>query len=146
MKFTFLLCQIGGLARKVYLSPRFRAYSVNKNAREKYKKKRFSRLGSEKRYFPSPNFLLRRLLYSQYIRINIPCLTFLSSNIPIYHLCKFRIFRVENECHGILMIRYVRCVRLVNPNPTVVKVSNSDYWKAQCFDRHSRSWCHSAIT
>ena len=40
----------------------------------------------------------------------------------------------------------VCCVHLVNPNPTVVKASNSDYWKAQHFDRHSRSRRRSAIT
>ena len=37
-------------------------------------------------------------------------------------------------------------VRLVNLNPTVVKASNSDYRKAQHFDRHSRSRRRSAIT
>ena len=91
-------------------------------------KKWFSRLGSEKRYFPSPNFLLRRLLYSQYVRINIPCLTFPSSNIPIYRLRKFRIFRVENERHRISTIGYMRHVRLVNPNPM------PDLWRTDAAD------------
>ena len=52
----------------------------------------------------------------------------------MYRLRKFRIFHVENERHGISMIGYVHRIRLVIPNPTVVKASNSDYWKAQCFD------------
>ena len=104
----------------------------------------FSRLGSEKRYFPLPNFLLKRLLYSQYVRI--PCLSFPSSNIPIYRLREFHIFRVENEHHRISTIRYVRRVRLVNPNPTVVESSKSNYCRAQRFDRHSRSRRRSAIT
>ena len=64
----------------------------------------------------------------------------------MYRLRKFRIFHVENEHHGISTIGYVRRVRLVNPNPMVVKASNSDYWKAQHFDRHSRSRHRSAIT
>ena len=80
-----------------------------------------TQLGSEKRYFPLPNFLLRQLLYSQYVHINIPCLSFPSSNILIYRLHKFHIFHVENEHHGILTIGYVHRVRLVIPNPTVVK-------------------------
>ena len=117
---------------------------INKTAREKYKKKRFSRLGSEKRYFPLPNFLLRQLLYSQYVRINIPCLTFPSSDIPIYCLREFHIFHVENEHHGISMIGYVHRVHLINPNPTVVELSKSDYCRAQHFDRHSRSRRRSA--
>ena len=105
-------------------------------------KKWFSRMGSEKRYFPLPNFLLRRLLYSQYIRVNIPCLTFSSSNIPRYR--QLRIFNVENERHWISTIGYVRHIRLVIPNPMIVKMSNSDYWRAQHFDRHSQSRHRSA--
>ena len=67
-----------------------------------------------------PTFLLRRLLYSQYVHVNIPCLTFPSSNIPRYRIHKLRVFNVENECHRILTIGYVRCICLVIPNPTVV--------------------------
>ena len=106
----------------------------------------FSRLGSEKRYLPLPNFLLRRLLYSQYIHINIPCLSFPSSNSPKYCLRKFRIFRVENERYGISTIGYMCHVHLINPNPTVVELSKSDYCRAQRFDQHSRSWHRLAIT
>ena len=101
-------------------------------------------VGKWERYFPSPNFLLRQLLYSQYVHVNIPCLTFPSSNIPRYRLCKLRIFNVENERHRILTIGYVHHVRLVIPNPTIVKMSNSDYWRAQHFDRHSSRLCNSS--
>ena len=64
----------------------------------------------------------------------------------MYRLRKFRIFHVENERHGISTIGYVRHVRLVIPNPTIVKLSESDYCRAQRFDRHSRSRRRSAIT
>ena len=64
----------------------------------------------------------------------------------MYRLREFRIFHVENERHGISMIGYTHRVRLVNPNPTVVELSKSDYCRAQRFDRHSRSRHRSAIT
>ena len=44
---------------------------------------------------------------------------------------------MENERHEILTIGYVRRVRLINLNPTVVELSKSDYCRAQRFDQHS---------
>ena len=45
---------------------------------------------------------------------------------------------MENEHRVISTIEYVLHVCLVNPNPTVVELSKSDYCRAQRFDRHFR--------